>query len=192
MDEYKQLKESLNRVPGQPQAAHIASESHLHEAQHNSIVEQPHKDEPVHEEDQHNHQDAESKVTWDFFFQYQDKMHTVNMRTLKHIFFLLLFCSQLGRQDEGVHVQSQHDLSEKEEDGEGEAERRRELAEEEMAQAGQPQKLEEDPDQQQDEQQEEEEETEQEQPDENALDRQRRQPQPVRNRLNPSLLSNPP
>ncbi len=53
-----------------------------------------------------------------------------------------------------------------------------------MAQAGQPQKFEEDPDQQQDEQQEEEEETEQEQPDENALDRERRQPQPVRTRLN--------
>lgn len=75
---------------------------------------------------------------------------------------------------------SQPAVSDREE--EGEAERRRELAEEEMAQAGQPQKLEEDPDQPQDDRQEEDEEEEEEpeQPDENALDRQRRQPQPVR------------
>lgn len=80
---------------------------------------------------------------------------------------------------------SQHTLSEGEDDGEGEAERRRELAEEGMAQAGQPQKLEEDLDQPQEE---EEEEPEQEQPDENALDRQRRQPQLVRSVLNHPFL----
>lgn len=58
-----------------------------------------------------------------------------------------------------------------------------------MAQAGQPQKLEEDPDQQQDEQQEEEEEQEPEQADENALERQRRHPQPVRTVLRPVILT---
>lgn len=73
---------------------------------------------------------------------------------------------------------SQPGLSERDEDREGEAERKRELAEEEMAQAGQPQKLEEDLDQAHEEQMEEEE-REEEQPDENALDRQRRQPQLV-------------
>lgn len=75
-------------------------------------------------------------------------------------------------QEKGDHTQSQHTLSDKE----GEAERRRELAEEEMAQAGQPQKLEEDLDQPL----EEEEEQESEQLDENALDRERRQPEQVR------------
>lgn len=77
------------------------------------------------------------------------------------------------------HVVSQPSFSEREEDGEGEAERRRELVEEELAQAGQPQKLEEDLDQPQDEQLEEEEQR----LDENALDRQRRQPQLVRTGL---------
>ncbi|XP_028975107.2 Golgi integral membrane protein 4 isoform X2 [Esox lucius] len=56
---------------------------------------------------------------------------------------------------------------------EGEAERRRELAEEEMEQAGQPQKLEEESDQPQDEDGLE---REHDQPDDNALDRQKRQP----------------
>ena len=66
-------------------------------------------------------------------------------------------------------------------EGEGEAERRRELAEEEMEQAGQPQKLEEESEQPQNEEQEGVElEHEHELPDDNALDRQRRQPQPVR------------
>lgn len=78
------------------------------------------------------------------------------------------------------HIVSQPAFSEREEDGEGEAERRRELAEEEMAQAGQPQKLEEDLDQPQEEQLEQEEEQ---RLDENALDRQRRQPQLVRTGL---------
>ncbi len=114
------------------------------------------------------------------------------MKTHKSNNFSLLY-PQLDHQEEGVHAQSelksQHTLSDKEEDREGEAERRRELAEEEMAQAGQPQKLEEDPDQPQDEQQEEEEEPEQEQPDENALDQQRRKPQPVRAGLDCSDLS---
>lgn len=100
----------------------------------------------------------------------------------------MLSC-QLDHQEEGAaHIQSegkshptvsQPAFSEREEDGEGEAERKRELAEEEMAQAGQPQKLEEDLDQPQDEQLEEEEQ----QLDENALDRQRRQPQLVRSGL---------
>lgn len=100
---------------------------------------------------------------------------------------MMLSC-QLDHQEEEVHIQpevkshpivSQPAFSEREEDGEGEAERKRELAEEEMAQAGQPQKLEEDLDQPQDEQPEEEEQR----FDENALDRQRRQPQVLRTDL---------
>lgn len=78
MDEYKQLRDSLNRMPNlrQPeqnpapqqlqQAAVVAPESHIHEAQQAAVLEQPHRDEPVHED---NHQDTQSRVTWD----YQDK-----------------------------------------------------------------------------------------------------------------------
>lgn len=69
MNEYKQLKESLNKVPSlrQPeqnpvsQPPKVAPESHVHEAQH---VQQPsntiltHKEEPAHD----NHQDTDSRV----------------------------------------------------------------------------------------------------------------------------------
>lgn len=188
MDQYKQLKESLNRVPNliqpeqnhvphQPQIATVAAESHVHEAQHahqpsSTIL--PHKEEPAYD----GHRDTNFKVTKVFLFFPFD------------IYQLLCFpldetaaSFQVNPQVEEVHPTVSHNtLLEKEEDQEGEAERRRELAEEEMAQAGQPQKLEEDPDQPQDEQQEEGEEEgpEQERPDVNALDRQRRHPQVVR------------
>lgn len=51
-----------NLAPQQPQAVAVAPESHVHEAQQARILEQPHKDEPAHEED---HADAESRVMWD-------------------------------------------------------------------------------------------------------------------------------
>ncbi len=65
VDEYKQLKESLSKMPNlrqpeqnsapqQPQAAAAAQQTRM--------LEQPHKDEPAHEED---HQHTESKVMWD-------------------------------------------------------------------------------------------------------------------------------
>ncbi|XP_072248814.1 Golgi integral membrane protein 4a isoform X4 [Leuresthes tenuis] len=168
VDEYKQIRESLNRVPNQAQleqkadpqqlqAATKTPESPVHEAQPVRL-EQPQKEN--HLQDNHQaHWDTESRL------EHQDKEQA-------H-----------ARSELDSHpTVSQRTLSEREEDGDGEAERRRELAEEEMAQAGQPQKLEEDPDQPQDEQleeeEEEEEEREQEQPDENALDRQKRHPQP--------------
>lgn len=71
VDEYKQLKDTLhsqiqrqseqNRAPPQPQAAAVAPESHVHEAQQD----EPHKDEPAHEERHQLHQETESKVMWD-------------------------------------------------------------------------------------------------------------------------------
>lgn len=197
MDQYKKLKESLNRVPGlrqpeqnpvpqQPQIPTVVPQSHVHEAQHvqqpsSTIL--PHKEEPAHD----GHQDTDSRVTRMFPFC------TCIMCKLICVFPLdkIVASFQVDHQVDEVHPTVPHNtLSEKEEDQEGEAERRRELAEEEMAQAGQPQKLEEDPDQPQDEQQEEEEEgPEQEQPDGNALDRQRRHPQLVRTGSNNFLLS---
>lgn len=75
MDEYKQLKDSLNRAPEQRpheqnapqqlQVAAIAPESHIHEAQQATVLEQPHKDEPAHEEDHQDHHDTESRVMRD-------------------------------------------------------------------------------------------------------------------------------
>lgn len=77
MDEYKQLRESLNRAPNirqpeqnhapqHPQAAAIAPESHVHAAQQTAILEQPHKDKPAHEDHHQDHQDTESRVKGDF------------------------------------------------------------------------------------------------------------------------------
>ncbi|KAM7413370.1 hypothetical protein PAMA_020656 [Pampus argenteus] len=164
VNEYKQLRDSMNKAPNlrvseqnaapeQPQAGALAPVSHINEGQPAIALDQPQKVNPAHEED---HQDTESRL------DHQEKAHAQS-------------------EVKSHPTVSQHNLSEKEEDGEGEAERRRELAEEEMAQAGQPQKLEEDPDQPQDEQQEEEEEEGergQEQLDENALDRHIHQLQP--------------
>lgn len=70
MDEYKQLRDSLNRAPNlrqsaqnpapqQPQAGAIVPASHIHEVQQ---AQQPQKDEPVHAKDQ----DTESRVMWEF------------------------------------------------------------------------------------------------------------------------------
>lgn len=50
MDEYKQLRESLNKAPNPQQ----------HEAQQAAGLEQLHKDEPAREE---HHQDTESRVS---------------------------------------------------------------------------------------------------------------------------------
>lgn len=72
MDEYKQLKESLNRVPDQRQhdqnafqllqEAAIKPEVHIHEAQQATGLDQPHKDEPAHHVEDH-HEHHESRVT---------------------------------------------------------------------------------------------------------------------------------
>lgn len=92
MDEYKQLKDSLNRAPEQRpheqnapqqlQVAAIAPESHIHEAQQATVLEQPHKDEPAHEEDHQDHHDTESRVTrGSLGSRYdRDERHTVNMK----------------------------------------------------------------------------------------------------------------
>lgn len=77
MDEYKQLKESLNRVPNlkepeqnpvpqQPQAAAIAPGSRVYVAQNEepSSTDPPHKVEPAHED----HLDSQSRVTVFFCF----------------------------------------------------------------------------------------------------------------------------
>lgn len=102
VDEYKQLKESLNRepslrlpeqnpVPQQLQAAAAAPESHIHETQQATILEQPQKEEPTHEEDHQGHRDAESRVMWDSLgsLYYQDKRQSVNIKRLM-IFFVTL------------------------------------------------------------------------------------------------------
>lgn len=64
VDEYKQLKESLNAASNlgqhQPDAAPAAPESHNPEAQRATDVDLPHKDEPGHHLEQ---QDTESRVT---------------------------------------------------------------------------------------------------------------------------------
>lgn len=72
MDEYKQLKESLNRVPDQRHSEQNAfqmlqdaankPEAHIHEAQQAGVLDQPHKDEPAHHQEDH-HEHHESKVT---------------------------------------------------------------------------------------------------------------------------------
>lgn len=62
MDEYKQLRDSMNKAPNpqQPQVGAIAPMSHTHEAQQAAGLEQPHKDEPTHED---HHQGTDSRVT---------------------------------------------------------------------------------------------------------------------------------
>ncbi|XP_043976198.1 Golgi integral membrane protein 4a isoform X1 [Gambusia affinis] len=158
VDQYKQLKDTLNREPNRVQpdpnsvaqqlhAATVTAESHVHQSQ------QAAKETRVQGE-QRPHWDTESRLD-----NQEEKEANPQSEVNSH------------------PAVSQPGLSERDEDREGEAERKRELAEEEMAQAGQPQKLEEDLDQAHDEQMEEEEEREEEQPDENALGRQRRQPQ---------------
>lgn len=64
VDEYKQLKESLNAAsnlgqhqPNTPQHQPVA---HIHEAQKNTVLDLPHKEDPGHHLD---HDDAESRVT---------------------------------------------------------------------------------------------------------------------------------
>ncbi|MEQ2164645.1 hypothetical protein GOODEAATRI_008813 [Goodea atripinnis] len=157
VDEYKQLKENLNRKPNslqpdpnsvaqQLQAATVTAVSHVHESKLAGKETRVQEDLPP-------HWDTKSRVD-----HQEEKKARAQSEVISH------------------PTMSHPSLSERDEDGEGEAERKRELAEEEMAQAGQPQKLEEDLDQTHDEQiEEEEEEREEVQPDENALDRQRRQ-----------------
>ncbi|XP_062328389.1 Golgi integral membrane protein 4a isoform X4 [Osmerus eperlanus] len=163
VDEFKKLKETLNRMPSlkhadqnhpqqQGQPAALLDQAHVQDpppAQQEALLAETHKEEYAHEDDTQSKLDLQDKGEG-------PKMDPQSQLTISH-----------------------DALPEKEGDveGEGEAERRRELAEEEMEQAGQPQKLEEESDQPQDEE-EEGVELEHELPDDNALDRQRRQPQP--------------
>lgn len=77
MDEYKQLKDSLNKLPiqrrheqnfpQQLQGGPIAPESPIHNAQQSPVLEELHKDEPNHgvdHQDHQDHQDMESRVLW--------------------------------------------------------------------------------------------------------------------------------
>ncbi|XP_015233757.1 PREDICTED: Golgi integral membrane protein 4 isoform X2 [Cyprinodon variegatus] len=155
VDEYKQLKDTQNRNPNQvqPDPNHVSQQlqaAAVTAGSHAHESQLTGKEMHV-QDDRHPHWDTESRL---------DHQEVNDVHAQSEII------SQLGP-------------SERDEDREGEAERKRELAEEEMAQAGQPQKLEEDLDQTHDGQMEEEgeEEREEEQPDENALDRQKRQPQ---------------
>lgn len=72
VDEYKQLKETLNRMPSlrhpeqnripapQPaQAAGVLAEPRVHQAQPAAILAEPHNDDHAHQED---HQDTQSRV----------------------------------------------------------------------------------------------------------------------------------
>ncbi|XP_036817033.1 Golgi integral membrane protein 4 isoform X3 [Oncorhynchus mykiss] len=155
VDEFKQLKETLIRMPS---LRHDQNPSHQH-AQPAAVLAKPHEQGPpspqsaalfaeprveahTHEED---HRDTQSRE------------------------------EEVGKPEfQSQPAQSRHAEKEGYGDAEGEAERRRELEEEEMEQAGQPQKLEEESEQPQEDEGLEEE---QDQPDDNALDRQRRQPQ---------------
>lgn len=81
MDEYKQLRESLNRVPNlrQPELNSIAIAP---ESQQATVLKQPDKEDPAHEDDQHDHQDTESRVMWDSLdhFIMKTKRHTVKYK----------------------------------------------------------------------------------------------------------------
>ncbi|XP_041732799.1 Golgi integral membrane protein 4a isoform X3 [Coregonus clupeaformis] len=154
VDEFKQLKETLIRMPSlrhdqnpahqQAQPAAVLAEPHEQGPplpQPAALLAEPHVEAHTHDEEQGNTQSREEVGKPEF-----------------------------QSQPAGSH----HAEKEKEGYGEGEAERRRELAEEEMEQAGQPQKLEEESEQPQED---EGLEAEHDQPDDNALNRQRRQPQ---------------
>nr|XP_023997518.1 Golgi integral membrane protein 4-like [Salvelinus alpinus] len=159
VDEYKQLKETLIRMPSlqhdqnpshqQAQPAAVLAEPHEQappSPQSAALFAEPHVEAHTHEED---HGDTQSR--------------------------LHLQEEEVGKPEfQSQPAQSHHAEKEGYGDAEGEAERRRELAEEEMEQAGQPQKLEEESEQPQED---EGLEAEHDQPDNNALDRQRRQPQ---------------
>ncbi|XP_064816331.1 LOW QUALITY PROTEIN: Golgi integral membrane protein 4-like [Oncorhynchus masou masou] len=173
VDEFKQLKETLIRMPG---LQHDQNPSHQH-VQPAAVLAKPHEQGPP------------SPQSAALFAEPRVEAHTheedhgdTQSRHLQE--------EEVGKPE----FQSRHAEKEGYGDAEGEAERRRELEEEEMEQAGQPQKLEEEEMEQagQPQKLEEEEmeqagqpqkledeglEEEQDQPDNNALDRQRRQPQ---------------
>lgn len=165
VDEYKQLKETLNKMP-----------SLRHESA--QLVQNRNAEEP------HQPQDAQPEVL---------KLFTHH--TFKIIVFSFLFKSlmslrsvscgsrQAEKHDEVQKPQSQH----REEEGEmgGAEERRRELAEEEMEQAGLPQKLEEEFDVAHNEAGEEEPKANQ--PDENALEREQHHGHEVRTLPNTNI-----
>ncbi|KAK1900360.1 Golgi integral membrane protein 4 [Dissostichus eleginoides] len=71
VNEYHQMRETLNKAasvrqpevnpaPPQSQAAAVATEPHIHAAQQDSVLQQPHKEQPAQGEE---HQDAEAKLT---------------------------------------------------------------------------------------------------------------------------------
>nr|XP_029511550.1 Golgi integral membrane protein 4 isoform X2 [Oncorhynchus nerka] len=158
VDEYKQLKETLIRMPS---LRHDQNPSHQH-VQPAAVLAKPHEQGPP------------SPQSAALFAEPRVEAHTheedhgdTQSRHLQE--------EEVGKPEfQSQPAQSRHAEKGGYGDAEGEAERRRELEEEEMEQAGQPQKLEEESEQPQEDEGLEEE---QDQPDDNALDRQRRQPQ---------------
>lgn len=73
VDEYKQLKESLNRAPNQrphePNTQHLPDATippdSYDQAQETTVLKQPHEGEPAQEEGHHDHQDTQSRVKWE-------------------------------------------------------------------------------------------------------------------------------
>lgn len=168
VDEYKQLKETLNKMPS---LRHAAGQPQPHEAAHPI---QPGQN--GNEEEHHQPQNAQPEV-----FVYSS---CIQNRGFSHSYHWFECGSrQVEKHDEVEKPQPHH----KEEDGEmgGAEERRRELAEEEMEQAGQPQKLEEEFDVAHNG----EEEPQANQPDENALEREQRHAHEVRTLLNVNIIN---
>ncbi|XP_029571760.1 Golgi integral membrane protein 4 isoform X3 [Salmo trutta] len=167
VDEFKHLKETLIRMPSlrhdqnpahqQAQPAALLAKAHEQgpplPQPAAALLAEPHIEAHTHEED---HGDTQSRL---------------------HLQEEVVGKPEFQSQPAGSHQAEKEGYGETErsrELAEGEAERRRELAEEEMEQAGQPQKLEEESEQPQED---EGLEAEHDQPDNNALNRQRRQPQ---------------
>ncbi|XP_036817032.1 Golgi integral membrane protein 4 isoform X2 [Oncorhynchus mykiss] len=158
VDEFKQLKETLIRMPS---LRHDQNPSHQH-AQPAAVLAKPHEQGPP--SPQSAALFAEPRVE---AHTHEEDHRDTQSRHLQE--------EEVGKPEfQSQPAQSRHAEKEGYGDAEGEAERRRELEEEEMEQAGQPQKLEEESEQPQEDEGLEEE---QDQPDDNALDRQRRQPQ---------------
>ncbi|XP_029629641.1 Golgi integral membrane protein 4a isoform X3 [Salmo trutta] len=157
VDEFKHLKETLIRMPS---LQHEQNPAHQ-QAQPAAVLAEPHEQGPP------SPQSAALFAEPHVEAHTHEEDHGDTQSRLQE--------EEVGKPEfQSQPAQSHHAEKEGYGDAEGEAERRRELAEEEMEQAGQPQKLEEESEQPQED---EGLEAEQDQPDDNALDRQRRQPQ---------------
>ncbi|KAM9441811.1 uncharacterized protein ACWYII_014149 isoform 12-T13 [Salvelinus alpinus] len=166
VDEFKHLKETLIRMPNpahqQAQPAALLAKAHEQGPplpQPAALLAEPHIEAHTHEED---HGDTQSRL------------HLQEEVVGKPKFQSQPAGSHHAEKEKEGYGETEGEAERSRELAEGEAERRRELAEEEMEQAGQPQKLEEESEQPQED---EGLEAEHDQPDNNALNRQRRQPQ---------------